>query len=99
MRYNAHLMLAIEKNNKDESLSILKKMLPAMKKEWNPQDCLLYRNTKNNSSTLVSSRLADILCEELANKEEYAFIHDCVEFKELMCLDVTTGSSSFIQKI
>ena len=32
MRYNAHLLLAIDKKNKDECLSILKKMLPAMKK-------------------------------------------------------------------
>lgn len=84
MRYNAHLQLAIEKKNKDESLSILKKMLPAMKKEWNPQDCQLYRNAKNSGSTHLSSRLADTLCDELASKEEYAFIRDCVEFGELM---------------
>lgn len=84
MRYNAHLLLAIEKKNKDESLSILKKMLPAMKKEWNPQDCQLYCNANNSESTFFSSRLADTLCDELANKEEYAFVRDCVEFKELM---------------
>lgn len=84
MRYNAHLQLAIEKKNKDESLSILKKMLPAMKKEWNPQDCPLYRNAKNSGSTHLSSRLADTLCDELAGKEEYAFIRDCAEFRELM---------------
>ncbi len=84
MRYNAHLLLAIEKKNKDESLSILEKMLPAMKKEWNPQDCQLYRNVKASESTLFSSRLADTLCDELARKEEYAFVRDCVEFKERM---------------
>lgn len=84
MRYNAHLLLAIERKNKEESLSILQKMLPAMKKEWNPQDCQLYRHAKVSGSTLFSSRLADILCDELASKEEYAFIRDCVEFKELM---------------
>ncbi len=86
MCYNAHLLLAIEKKNKDESLSILKKMLPAMKKEkeWNPQDCKLYRNAKNSGSTLLSSRLVDTLCDALGSKEEYAFIRDGVEFKELM---------------
>ncbi len=84
MCYNAHLQLAIEKKSKEESLSILKKMLPAMKKEWNPQDCQLYRNAKKSGSTFSTSRLADTLCEELAGKEEYAFIRDCVEFEELM---------------
>lgn len=84
MRYNAHLQLAIEKKNKAESLSILKKMLPAMKKAWNPQDCQLYRNAKDSGSTFFSSRVADILCDELASKEEYAFIRDCAEFRELM---------------
>lgn len=84
MCYNAHLLLAIEKKNKDESLSILKKMLPAMKKEWNPQDCQLYRNANVSGSTFLSSRLADIFRDELVNKEEYTFIRDCVEFKELM---------------
>ena len=84
MRYNAHLLLAIDKKNKDECLSILKKMLPAMKKEWNVQDCQLYRNAKDSESTLFSSRLADTLCDELATKEEYAFVRDCAEFRELM---------------
>lgn len=84
MRYNAHLLLAIDKKNKDECLSILKKMLPAMKKEWNVQDCQLYRNAKDSESTLFSSRLADTLCDELATKEEYAFVRDCIEFRELM---------------
>ncbi len=37
MGYNAHLLLAIEKKNKDESISILKKMLPAMKKSGTPR--------------------------------------------------------------
>ena len=79
-----HLLLAIDKKNKDECLSILKKMLPAMKKEWNVQDCQLYRNAKDSESTLFSSRLADTLCDELATKEEYAFVRDCIEFRELM---------------
>lgn len=84
MYYNAHLLIAIEKKNKDESISILKKMLPAMKKEWNPQDYRLYRNARGSGSTFLSSRLADTLCDELANKEEYAFIRDCSEFRELV---------------
>lgn len=38
MRYNAHLQLAIEQKDKDKSLSILQKMLPAMREEWEPQN-------------------------------------------------------------
>ena len=44
MIYNAHLQLALERKDKETCLSILKKMLPAMKKVWNPQACPLYRN-------------------------------------------------------
>lgn len=38
MCYNVHLQLALTKKDKDRSLAILQKMLPAMKKEWNTQD-------------------------------------------------------------
>lgn len=84
MRYNAHLQLAIAKKDKTESLSILSKMLPAMRKEWNPQDCKLYRYAEGNDVTSLSGRVANYFCEELRNKAEYEFIRDCTEFKELM---------------
>ena len=51
MRYNAHLQLALVKKDKDRSLSVLQKMLPAMRKEWNAQDYQLYRNVNGSSST------------------------------------------------
>lgn len=84
MRYNAHFMLAIEKKNKAESLRILSKMLPAMKEEWNPQDCRLYRHMKGTGSAFVSGKAADLICEELRTKEEYAFLRDSEEFQALM---------------
>lgn len=83
MRYNAHLLLAIERKNKADSISILKKMLPAMKKEWNPEKCRLY-SKKESDFTFLSSRLADTFCDELAHNEEYRFIRDCQEFTELI---------------
>lgn len=84
MRYNAYLQIAIEKNDKNESISILKEMLPAMKKKWNPQECPLYRNTDSNNSTILSIRLANTLCDELTTEAEYEFLRDGSELKELL---------------
>lgn len=82
--YNARLRLAVEKKDKNESLSILQKMLPAMKKEWHPQDYALYRNAEVKGSTFFSSKLVETICAELINKEEYAFLRDDSELEELI---------------
>ena len=84
MRYNAHLLLAIEQKDKDKSLSILQKMLPAMREEWEPQNCPLYCSKENAGSTIFSSRLLDIFCDELSSKDEYDFLRNSTEFRELM---------------
>lgn len=84
MGYNAHLQLALEKKDKEESLAILRKMLPAMKKKWNPLHNPLYRYTDVSNSAWFSDRLADIFYDELANNEEYAFIREDAKFEEWM---------------
>lgn len=84
MCYNAHLQLALDKKDKGESLSILSKMLPAMRKEWKSQDCKLYRNLDGTEVIALSSKVADSLCEELNSKDEFAFMRDCTDFRELM---------------
>ncbi len=84
MRYNAHLQLAIERKDKDKSLSILSKMLPAMRKEWNPQDCKLYQKVKGTDATSFSSKVANSFCAELESNDEFAFMRGCTEFRELM---------------
>lgn len=84
MRYNAHLQLALVKKDKDKSLSVLQKMLPAMNKEWNAQDYQLYRNVNASSSTFFSGKLAKTITDELIDNEEYAFLRGCSEFEELM---------------
>lgn len=81
---NAHLQLALVKKDKARSLSILKKMLPAMKKEWNPQDCQLYRNANGCGSAFFSSKLAKTIIDELANNEEYVFLRDGSKFEKLI---------------
>ncbi|MCI5957389.1 MAG: helix-turn-helix domain-containing protein [Clostridiales bacterium] len=82
MCYNAHLQVALIKKDKDRSLSILQKMLPAMKKEWNPQDCRLYRNANVSGSTFFPGKLAKTIADELASNEEYAFLREGSEFEE-----------------
>lgn len=84
MCYNAHLQLALVKKDKGRCLSILQKMLPAMKKEWNPQDYQLYRNANVRGSAFFSGKMVKTITDELANNEEYAFLRDSSEFEELI---------------
>ena len=84
MCYNAHLQLALVKKDKDESLSILQKMLPSMKKEWKIQSSPLYRNADGSDSTWLSGRLAKTFADEIANNEEYAFLREGSELEELL---------------
>lgn len=83
MCYSAHLQLTFAKKDRGRSLSVLQKMLPAMKKTWNPQDYQLYRNANVIGSTFFS-KLAKPITDELVNNEEYAFLHDSSEFEELI---------------
>lgn len=84
MRYNAHLYLALERKDADGSLSLLAKMLPAMKDAWNAQDHKLYRHWEGESVTWLSGRAADSFCEELQSREEYSFLRAHPQFRELM---------------
>ena len=84
MCYNAHLQLALVQKDKSESLSVLQNMLPAMKKEWDTQNCPLYRNADGSGSTWLSGKLVKTIADELANNEEYAFLREGSELEELM---------------
>lgn len=84
LRYNAHLQIALEKHDKDSCLTIFKDMLPAMKKEWNPKNCLVYRHATDGGATFLSTKLIDQFFTELFTKEEYAFLSSYPEFQELI---------------
>lgn len=71
---NAHLQLALAKKDREKSLAVLQKMLPAMKSKWRPQDCPLYRSAEGGASANFSSKLAQKIFDELINSEEYAFL-------------------------
>ena len=84
MRYTAHLQLAIGQKDRDRSICILQKMLPAMKEEWKPQNSPLYRSKENAGYTFFSNRLLDTFCDELSSNEEYDFLRNSTEFMELI---------------
>ena len=84
MRCNAHLQLALVKKDKRGSLSILQKMLPSMKKEWDMQNSPLYRHADGSGCTWLSGRLAKTFIDELANNEEYSFLREDPEFEDLI---------------
>lgn len=76
MQYNAHLMIALDKKDKDKSLVILQKMLPAMKEKWEPHQSPLYRSKESADVDHLSNRLLDKIYAELMENEEYAFLRD-----------------------
>ena len=84
MRCNAHLQLALAKKDKRGSLSILQKMLPSMKKEWDMQNSPLYRHADGSGCTWLSGRLAKTFIDELTNNEEYSFLREDPEFEDLI---------------
>lgn len=81
---NAHLQLALAKKDRERSLSVLQKMLPAMKNEWRPQDCPLYRSAEGGAFADFSSKLRQKICDELMNSEEYAFLRGGAGLEELI---------------
>lgn len=86
MCFIAHLQLALVKKDKDKSLFILQKMLPAMKKEWDAQHCSLYRHADSSDFTWLSNKLAETIFDEVANNVEYSFLRDGSEFEKLITL-------------
>lgn len=84
MYYNAHLQIALSRKNKSETINLLKKMLPAMKKNWNAQDYQLYQYADSSDYNILLNNLVSAICNDLINDEGYAFLHDDMEFKRLM---------------
>lgn len=84
MCHNARLQLALARKDRDESLSILRKMLPDMKNKWEMRNCPLYRNADDGGLTWLTGRLAKAIADELAGGEEYAFLRNGPEFDKLM---------------
>ena len=44
----------------------------------------LYQNAVKTGASSFSGKLANFFCGELFAQDEYAFIRDCAEFRELM---------------
>lgn len=84
MSHQAHLLIAIHKQDSARCLSILSKMLPAMKAEWNPQDSRFFRHASGSSATALSSKLLHSIQHDLLHDKEYAFIREDPQFDELI---------------
>lgn len=84
MLYQAHLLIAMHKQDSTRCLSILGKMLPAMKAEWNPQDSRFLRHASGSSATALSSKLLHSIQHDLLHDKEYAFIREDPQFDELI---------------
>lgn len=84
MLYQAHLLIAMHKQDSTRCLSILGKMLPAMKAEWNPQDSRFLRHASGSSITMLSDRLLRSIQHDLLHSPEYAFLRAHPQFDELI---------------
>ena len=74
MALNAHLQLTIGQRDSQTCIAILRKMLPAMREEWEPEACPLYGELSSGESSGFFLKLSDALKAELMNSEELAFI-------------------------
>lgn len=79
----AKFQLSVVEQNKDDCLSILRNMLSAMKEEWNSQDSPLYRRLGERQIGTLNRRLSDLIRAEMKDGEEFAFIRDTEEYREL----------------
>lgn len=84
-QYNAHLQIAAEKRDGDQCLAILKDMLPAMIKPWDPRDCRLYQGTGYDGDPAYDAAVAtERFCNELFCEDKYAFISEHPDFMPLI---------------
>lgn len=84
LSYNAHLGIALEKQDTEQCISILKQMLPAMREPWEPKDSRLYQYADGNGSVFLSAKLADTIQIDLMQNQSYAFLRDHAEFDDLI---------------
>lgn len=83
IHFTAKFQLSVVEQKKEDCLSILRKMLPAMKEEWNPQDSPLYRRLGERQIGTLNRRLSDLIRTEMKDGEEFAFIRDSEEYRKL----------------
>lgn len=82
--YVAKLELAVKKQDEDKCITILQKILPAMKEKWNPSDSPLYRHLGGNDTSAFSKKVEDTLRNDLKTGGEFSFLRENEEFKRLM---------------
>ena len=82
--YIAKLQLAVIKQDKTECLTALTSILPAMKEEWKPQDCPLYRHLHGSETNIFSKRLLDMMKDEMESGNDFSFLSDHPAYQQLL---------------
>lgn len=86
--YTAEFQLAVACQDKAACMQILKKMLPALEKDWNPADKKLYSHIREKEGKerrlAMRKQLLQGIIQELPRDGEMAFLKDEEEFKQLI---------------
>ena len=83
--YVAPLQVAIDQENVQESLSLLRSLLTATLTPWEMNKSVLYRHAdlKTNQES-IGAKMLPALLSELENAPKYAFLHSNAEFQHLV---------------
>lgn len=79
--------IAVVQKDADKCFSVLKKMLPALEKEWAPSHSPLYKHIpkKETSGNMKEIILNKLISEfENPNSDEYSFMRESPKLKELL---------------
>lgn len=80
----AKFQLSVLNQDKNSCFLILRKMLFAMTEEWKPQNCPLYRHMDGGKTSILSNQLSAMIQNEMEHSEEFSFIRDSQEYKQLL---------------
>ena len=81
--YTSQLQVAAAEKDIPGTLALLRVMHDTLKNPWSPQDTVLFRRIRWKRSE-APSQLLSVLCDELDQDPEFAFLRETPEFTELL---------------
>ncbi len=83
--YAANFELAVLKKDEEESIRLLKCMLEAMKKKWDINSSLLYKNIKTKENNIgIENLLLSSLIKEIEKDEKFEFLRSNQRYLKLI---------------